>query len=295
MMNIRLLKRQDIDTSMWNQLITKSKNADIYGLSWYLDAVTDSSWSALVMDGYTAAMPVYIKKKWGLQYITQAFMCQYCSIYGASEITSDLVYKFLNAIRGCMIKTEFNFCHTVPEHLLQRYSVTAKYNQSLSLGERYEDIRKSYNRSTIRNIRKSQNLSVIIRYDYPPLEVYDYIVRHDVSGWMKIHEASGKQLVSSACEHTSTVFQTALSGDEIIGAGIFFFDRNRIYWLMSAISNTGRAYSIMFRMLDEFVRQYSGKGYTLDFCGSSIPDVAQRNRGFGADTSKYYHLKKKLF
>lgn len=280
---------------MWNKLIAKSKNADIYGLSWYLDAVTDCSWSALVMDGYSAAIPLYIKKKWGMQYITQAYLCQYCKIYSESEITSDLVSQFLNAIPGRMIKTEFNFCQTVPEHFLQRYSVTAKYNQSLSLNARYDDVRKSYNRSTIRNIKKSQNLDVEISYNNPPLEVYDFIVRHDSSGWMKIHEESGKQLVISAYEKTPTAFQTALSGEEIIGAGIFFFDRNRIYWLMSAISKAGRANSIMFRMLDDFIRQYTGKGYTLDFCGSSIPDVAQRNRGFGADTSEYYHLKKKLF
>ena len=78
-----VLQRSEIDTKLWDKCIASSPFRRIYAFSWYLDAVTDGQWCALVSDDlYTAVMPYYPKRKWGIiPYIYRPFQCQQLGIF----------------------------------------------------------------------------------------------------------------------------------------------------------------------------------------------------------------------
>ncbi|MBT5428083.1 MAG: hypothetical protein HOK84_17895, partial [Bacteroidetes bacterium] len=56
-MQIYHLKHKDIDKSRWDTTITRSINGNIYGYSWYLDAVSPD-WEALINLDYSIVLPL---------------------------------------------------------------------------------------------------------------------------------------------------------------------------------------------------------------------------------------------
>ena len=77
MPELRYLKHKNIDPVKWDQCISKSLSENIYGYHWYLNAVADYQWDAIVMDDYNAVFPLPVRKKFGLPYIYQPFFCQW--------------------------------------------------------------------------------------------------------------------------------------------------------------------------------------------------------------------------
>lgn len=80
-MTIKVLKRAEIDDDKWNNSIVGSNCNNIYGLTWYLDAVTDKNWQALVANDYEIILPFLKKWKYFIPYITQPFLCQSFHFY----------------------------------------------------------------------------------------------------------------------------------------------------------------------------------------------------------------------
>ena len=55
--NIRYRRHKDIDFAKWEQCVSNSINANVFGHVWYLNNVS-LSWDGIVMDDYDAVMPV---------------------------------------------------------------------------------------------------------------------------------------------------------------------------------------------------------------------------------------------
>ena len=58
---LKHLKREDIDVKKWDDIIKNAVQSRIYAFSWYLDAMTDGKWSALVIDDYVSVFPILVK------------------------------------------------------------------------------------------------------------------------------------------------------------------------------------------------------------------------------------------
>ncbi len=69
--DIRYLKRQDLDLNAWDECIRLSPAGLLYARSFFLDAITDGQWDALVMGDYEAVMPLTWNKKYGFTYLYQ--------------------------------------------------------------------------------------------------------------------------------------------------------------------------------------------------------------------------------
>src|SRR5215469_6589394 len=65
---IRHLQRKEIDIAKWDACISLSPAGLLYSRSFFLDAITGGNWDALVLDDYSAIMPLPKKKKFGFAY-----------------------------------------------------------------------------------------------------------------------------------------------------------------------------------------------------------------------------------
>src|SRR6187549_1734990 len=93
---IRYIKREDIDVSSWNNCINKASNGLIYAQSSFLDAMC-THWDALVLNDYENVMPLSWRKKRGFYYIYPPYFIPSLGVFG-NNITSSLVQSFLNYI-----------------------------------------------------------------------------------------------------------------------------------------------------------------------------------------------------
>ncbi|MBK9255722.1 MAG: hypothetical protein IPM42_09570 [Saprospiraceae bacterium] len=292
-MNLKLLDRKDIDISRWDSLICKDSSENVYSLSWYLDAVTDNGWKALIADDYSFVMPVYIRKKWLLPYATQPFLCQQNGIFGHQKVTDETVLSFLKSLPKFLIKLNFNIHNRITEGM-KGFDIIERSNQIIRLENEYENIRSGYNRSTIRNLQKGENQNVVISTTTSLDEFTDFMAENDETGLIKQNFQITKNLISAASQNAEVILQVAEDTEGIIAAGYYILYGERIFFLMSAANKMAKEKRVMFQMIDQVVRQYAGTAKIFDFVGSSIPNVAQRNLGFGAETTCYYGLRKNL-
>ena len=60
-MQIRHLRHNEINYSLWDKCITNAKNSLVYASTWYLDVVSPD-WEALVAGNYEYIMPLPDRK-----------------------------------------------------------------------------------------------------------------------------------------------------------------------------------------------------------------------------------------
>ncbi len=83
----------------------------------------------------------------------------------------------------------------------------------------------------------------------------------------------------------------AVTKEDKIISGIFYIsDADRVYTLIMASDDVGLQSKAMFLLIDDVIKQYSGKKKYLDFFGSNIENIARRNEGFGALKEVYFQL-----
>jgi hypothetical protein len=83
--HIHYLQRHEIDPIKWDACVTAAANGLIYGLSFYLDAITAGQWDGLVLDEYRAVMPLTWNRKFGFYYLYQPFCTPCLGVFGGSQ------------------------------------------------------------------------------------------------------------------------------------------------------------------------------------------------------------------
>lgn len=286
---LKLLQRKEIDLGKWDDLIAHSTTETIYPYSWYLDAVSEK-WSALVVDDYRFVMPVVWKKKAGMKYIYQPFYTQQLGVFSREYVEPDLIRQMLKILYrkyrfGGM---NFNVKNLVGEE--KPFTVEDKSNYILSLDRDYESHFASFNTNTKRNIRKASEFEDQLERNIPVGELVRLKRENDVIKRSNEDYRWLEQVFETIIQRDAGKIYGIRSGNEIIAATCFVFSKTRAIYLLSASSHTGKERRGMFRIIDTFIKDYSGSGLILDFEGSNIPSVARFFGGFGAQAELYQNV-----
>ncbi len=113
-MSIEFLEHNQIDKSQWDDSLISSVNGNIYGWSWFLDAVCPG-WCALVTKDYQSIMPLTGRKKMGFDYLFRPLLNQQLGIFSATKPDKALINNFLSSIptRYKLIEISLNKENTI--------------------------------------------------------------------------------------------------------------------------------------------------------------------------------------
>ncbi|MCF6185032.1 MAG: hypothetical protein L3J56_10520 [Bacteroidales bacterium] len=106
-MKIKYLTHKKINKELWDKKISRAANTRIYAYSGLLD-ITSPEWNALVSENYEFIMPLTVRKKFFIPYITQPKFTQQTGIFSENEITENIVFDFINSITE---KYKFRIIH----------------------------------------------------------------------------------------------------------------------------------------------------------------------------------------
>ena len=81
-------------------------------------------------------------------------------------------------------------------------------------------------------------------------------------------------------------------GAKLHAAGCLIKWQGRVIWLKAATDEVGQTLKAIFFLVDHAIGQYAEKEQVMDLAGSNDPNVARFNKGFGAQSSVYLHLKR---
>jgi Acetyltransferase (GNAT) domain len=288
MSEIRFIQRKDINTDLWDLCIDQSQNAYIYGYSWYLDAITDGQWAAVIYGNYEAVFPLPWRKKYLISYIYQPFFCQQLGLFAPVDfkLTQD---EFIHAIPKQFKKVHLQ----LNSHFPLTLQAVSKPNYMLHLGSNYATLKLHFKSDALKNLKKSEKLQLTFKEDLSPESIM--ALYQPVWGELNQHvKMKDNKRFIDACNKANEKGRYIGLGvclnEELLGAGIFLVSNKRIHYLVSGPTEAGRKLSIMHRVLEYVIRKYAGQDLILDFEGSSIPDVAKFYEKWGSQKEFYWEI-----
>ena len=292
---VKLIKHSDIDFQRWDRCIEESKCALVYGRSWYLDALTNKQWDALVWNGYAAVLPLCFKSKFGIRYLAQPLFAQQLGIFSAEPVTVDMLEMFVSNIPKHYWFIDMTFNKTNTEAMeTNGLKVQRKINVELDLTHSYEDIYPTYSDNAKRNIKKIKKGQLRIEYSSSLTPIIDLF---------KVEKGHVYNISNASYERLCIMFEAGVNmgacfvaqvmdckDGALLAGALFMISDNRLIFLFSGMSQEGKSQKAMFYLLNEVIKKYSGTSMILDFEGSMDENLARFYKGFGGEETVYTHL-----
>lgn len=284
-MGIKYLKHTQIDKQKWDSVIENSRNALVYALSWYLDIVSPN-WGALVYGDYELIMPLPIKKKYGLKYLTQPPFCQQIGVFYKEKNKAVSSTDFIKSIplRYKLVNLNLDFKPGL--------NYTERKNFELDLSFQYDEIKSNYSTNTRRNINKAKKHDLKIVEDISPVEVWRFKKNNPVNNLSNWHYKKLLSVLEIAEKRGlgKSYGEFNLKND-LLSVVYLLNYKNRLTFLVSSSNEEGKEKSAMFLLIDRILQKYAGNKEIFDFEGGSIDNLARFFSGFGAIPVNYYHFK----
>lgn len=278
---ILYLKHLEINKIKWDLCIDASPNGLINVYSWYLDIVCPG-WEALIEDDYRKVMPLPVKRKFTIRYVTQPVFIQQLGIFSSHSAGITEASEFLKLIPDEIryINLHLNTLNNCTD---SRFSVHKRINQELNLSGAYNNISLAYSRGTKKSIRTSVREGIEIINNIS-LEEFLNLKKKDpfITLTRSIYHILYQLLQEFKTRNIFRIYGAYDKHQHLCTAILFIIDKNKIYLLLSATNTIGREKKAMFPILDRIINDYSNKELILDFAGSNLEGVHFFNSGFGA-------------
>ena len=289
---IKYLERKHIDDQKWDECIRKAFNGNLYGYSWFLDIVADD-WNALVENDYERVFPLVFRKKFGFSYIYQPFFTQQLGLYSRTQLSSDIIAEFIQAIPSIFRQAEINLnTHNNCDEKVFR--LIPQVNHELDLINTYDKIRGGYSENLTRNLKKAEKLKLTIHKNMQPDEVIAIFRSNRGKEISHLHELDYQRLkrlvYTCLYKNMADVRGVYDAGNQLLAGGFFIKANRKAVFLFSGLTPEGRDAGAMPFLIDSFINEHAGQHLTFDFDGSNDPNLARFYKSFGSRELKYQRL-----
>jgi len=292
-MNVGLnyISSNEVDKIKWDKCIQDSLNGIVFGYSWCLDSVCDS-WDALILNDYEAVFPIIRSSKLGIHYFFNPIFALQLGVFSKNEISEEVLSEFLKAIptKIKLIDIQLNFGNKINN---TDFQVSTKSCQKIDLSQDYTSISSKYSTNLKRNLSKARKnkLEIVLSTDSEQVIRLFKENRGDALTEIKSeHYVRLKSLLDKMIEKEVSKIYECWKDGLLIASAAFSITNNRIIYIKGGTTSEGRKLGAMHLIMDEVLRLNSEKDLNFDFGGSSIPQVARFNHGFGSEDYFYNRL-----
>lgn len=292
-MNVTYIRHAQIDRKRWDACISQSVNGIAYGYSWYLDIVCEG-WDALIMENYSAVMPLTHGRKFGISYLYQPFFTQQLGVFATVIPSTSLVQQFLDAIPQKYRLVDVSLNTYVNPTSIAGFEKELRQTYQVDLVQPYARIYPKYSKNTQRNLAKAIALGVsaVKGIDIATFLAFTHSnLKADLPSQANlIMDRLVRQLVSGG---NGVLVGAYSSTNELCAAALFMNTHGKSIYLLASSSELGVECRAMFLLIDTYIQEHSEEPIVLDFEGSMIPGVAKFYSGFGAQPSTYPRIHRK--
>jgi hypothetical protein len=288
-LKITYVKRNDIDTTKWDNCIARSVNGIVYAYSWYLDIVSEN-WDALIGDDYQAVFPLTHNKKYGIQYLYQPFFTQQLGLFSTGSINHSLVSEFLDAIPESFKFISINL-NTLSKIDYPKAKVLPRVTHHLDLIEPYAVISSRFSANTKRNISKAVAYNVSVVKGLSAFQLLEMKRSNRTVALRQKHfDTLTKIITQSVANGVGETFGAYNEHNELCAGVLFLKSNGKVIYLLASSTPAGKENRAMFSLVDYFIETNSESHLVLDFEGSNVESVARFYTGFGATPCEYNHI-----
>ncbi len=286
---VQLVKRASIDSERWDNCVRNALNETPLAYTWVLDQLSPA-WEGLIIEDYDGVMPVPVSKSIGIRMIQMPYEVLTLGIFST---LAEIIHLF-PAILQHPVFDRFKFISYSgsPSKIFTENisgSIT-KQTYILDLNKPYADLYNAYSRNHRRSIDAFYSHNHEITEDAEPGNFAKLIkeigqTRPELfipSGYLKLFD----KMMTTAVQKSKSASYSVWHEGQLVGASFFLTGNKRIIPYHVANSK-GRVFKTSFALIDQGIKNNSGKEMILDFAGSVLPNVATFNRRFGARTAPY--------
>ena len=263
----------------------------LYAYAWYLDLVSPG-WEALVVDGYSAVMPLPVRKKWGISYLFRPPYCQQLGLFSSSPASSELLDACIAAIpeKIRLMDLPLNESNMALREQ-SRYRFSERDTYLLPLDRNYDELYNNYSTNARRNLDKALRLGLQPQRLFRPESLLGLKWENSLNPLPQEYKVMLTGIWDKLSASGEAEIHAIHGNDGRLEAGaLFIHSEKRWVYLLSASSPAGKSHRAMFLLIDHFIRGHAGEPVTLDFEGSILPDLARFFAGFGAVRVPYLCL-----
>jgi len=289
---IRLLKRNEIDEKVWNGCVHFAINAMPYAYTWYLDNVCEE-WEGLVLGNYKAVMPLVFNKKLGLNYLYQPFFTQQLGVFTSLPITKKLVNNFIKSIPKKYKYIDINLNEI--NNIIENKDISELTNYHLDLNLDYALIKVNYSKSLKRKLNKAQKNGLLPVSHISPEVFVAFYIEHTakkVKGFKEKHKHILHRIIYKALSYQmGAIIGVSDKNNQLVAANFILIHPTRIINLLPCSSSLGNELNAMPYLLDSIIQKNANNRKIFDFEGSMISGVEQFYKSFGAEKINYFRFK----
>ncbi len=291
-MDIKYLTNRQIDKYKWDKCISESFNGIVYAYAWYLDIVS-YNWEALVLGDYETVMPLPVRRKYGVSYLSQPQYAPQLGVFSRKLITTPLIADFINHIpkKYKIIDLFFNTYNQF-EDVDLKAKITKNITYELDLITDYKYLSRNFSKYVKKNLNKARQNSILVKSD---LNLKDLLLfaRRNAKTTSVSFESLNKlrRLIPFGISNNIGKAYGAYNDKNELIATMFFMKSNyKVICLLSEQSKEGIESGGVFAILNQFIKDNSGKSITLDFRNSDNQQIIDMFTGFGAKDVNFNHL-----
>lgn len=285
MIPVQILDSKDIDQQCWNHCVASCCHGLVYAYTDYLDAMCDE-WKALITENYEAVMPVPLQKKMGIRYTYQVPFVQQLGVIGNIDQANILI----NALKDFISYGDYTFNFSNVISIDAGTFIKTNCNLILPLQVGYSAIQKNYRTDLINNLKKSGKQQTNYREAQIPeaIELFqkqysNRSANYSISAFEKF-----QLFCLSPGNHVQVICRKATDANNRLQAiALFLQDNKRIYNMMNATTDIGRAVAANHFLLDAVIQEFAGRDLVFDFEGSDIQGIQHFYKNFGAVSQNY--------
>lgn len=288
--HIQYLKHHQIDFEKWDNCISNSCNELIYAHSFFLNIVSPN-WDALILNDYEIVMPLTLKSKLGIRYLSQPLFTQQLGLF-TNSINSFNQYQNLFLTE---IQNHFKFIEIQLNALNKNNNLELRNNFELNLNFNYETLFKNFGHGIKDNLRKAKNHNLIIEECFDFDLLIDFFIAQKGAQFENI-SIENYDTLKRLCKVLNT--QNLIQGrvikshnQSIIASGIFIHTSRRIIFINGTTNIEGRKNGALSYILAKHIEEFSNQKLIFDFEGSVNPSLGKFYESFGCYNNPYPKLK----
>lgn len=310
-MDVKWLTGIEVDRAKWTALVASSAQKSPFVEPWFLDVVTNSSWSALVVeDGgkYIGAMPLFNEKKMGFTLSRQPIFSKYWGIISpAQQMGYKALHDAKNVTQLLLSECEKRFtlidyqaspAMVYPQQAMwHQFSLIPMFTYILDLAD-LDELRKGYSKTVRKRIRKADSLFAFTK-ENDAQSVVEALDLTRKGGKNIVDKRYDDQLIKigrAAVENgKGNIFSLRTSSGDLACSGLLLHDEENVYFLSGYTVPEYRQDGVMALWLDHVFAHYNSSHSSFDFMGSSVESIEAFFRSFGAYSKTYFRIRKARF
>jgi hypothetical protein len=290
-MEIKYLKREEIDKTKWNSCVHYANHGNVFGYMWYLDQFS-KEWDALVEGDYESVLPLIWKKNrlGGLQ-LYQPALIPHVGIYSIHVLSPKRINSFLEAIPAEFKKINIQLNERSQPNEALGFDVNHFTNHLLPLNQPFEGLEDAFDPELKQQIEQAEQEGLLPLSDLKPERLAEFYKDHQTRNAELEFNFHALQRIMWNALHRGWGFASGIANKDkqLLAVDFFIYSHGKVTSLMPTESAEGRRKHALAYLYYMMLRKNANSPLVLDFNTRGKHDIAEK---MGAKTKRFYRLER---